>query len=81
LGLFAKKFVSCPMCQQELAAKENKLSHYATHAIRTDSGDYGWKCPCGEADGYWDSDFGAAAGMAQHFANRHGIYMTVSLGQ
>lgn len=69
------------MCSEGLPAKDNELMHYASHAIRTDSGDYGWQCPCGEADGYWKDDFAAGAGSADHFSKRHGIPMSTSLGQ
>jgi len=83
VGIFSKKSktVACPMCSEELPLRQNKLMHYASHAIRTDAGDYGYKCGCGEADGYWPTDVGAAAGMADHFAKRHGISQSVSLGQ
>lgn len=83
MGLFSKqsKTVVCPICNADLPLRENKLMHYATHAIPTEKGDYGFKCGCGEADGYWPTDFGAAAGMAAHFEHRHGISQSISLGQ
>ena len=68
------------MCGDQLPVKQNKISHYSAHAIKTDNGDYGWSCPCGEKDGYWPSDMGAAAGMTDHFARAHGISQTVSMG-
>ena len=70
----------CPMCQEELAFKDNRFSHFAIHAIESSNGDFSWKCPCGEADGYWPTEIGAAAGMTEHFARRHGIPQTVSMG-
>jgi len=81
VGLFGKKMVTCPMCGDGLPAKENKLAHYGSHAVRSPDGECGWQCPCGESDGYWKDEIGAAAGMADHFSKRHGISMSVSLGQ
>jgi hypothetical protein len=74
------KFIRCPMCDEDLPMKDNKVMHFASHAVKTDNGDYGWKCPCGEEDGFWPTNFGAAAGMTDHFARRHNISQTVSMG-
>ncbi len=80
MPLFGKKLVTCPMCDEGLPVRENKLMHYASHAVQVQSGQYGWKCGCGEEDGLWESDIGAAAGIAEHFARRHGISQSVTLG-
>ena len=75
------KSVACPIFTQELPIRENKLTHYASHAAQTNSGNYDYRYRCGEADGYWPTHFRAAAGMADHFAKRYDIFQAVSLGQ
>jgi hypothetical protein len=80
MALFGNRLTTCPLCGAGLPAKENKLSHYAGHAIASDNGDYYWECTCGEKDGYWNETTGVAASLAQHFAHRHGISLSESMG-
>jgi hypothetical protein len=79
-GKKADKVIMCPICKEGLPERQNKVSHYASHAIQTEQGDYIWKCSCGEEDGAWKDEMGAGAGLAQHFEQRHGISMVASLG-
>jgi len=76
--VFKHKFVDCPICKEPLPLRGNKMPHYGKHVL-TEEGAFGYRCPCGEAR-FWADKVFVEVGMAQHFADRHGISTNVSQG-
>ena len=76
MALFSKKTpVLCPVCSEPFGKGVNVMSHNMQHALPAKDGGGGfmWRCSCGEEDGVWDSDAGAAAGLTMHMTSRHGV--------
>jgi hypothetical protein len=73
MGLFGKKQETCPICDAGIS-KGGLMMHNLGHAVpATDGPGYMWKCACGEKDGVWDAETGAAAGLTMHMSQRHGL--------
>jgi hypothetical protein len=81
MGLFGKKQLStCPICGTGMEeGVSNTMAHCASHVLQIPpgygdlSGQWTWECVCGPADMIWPHDIGAAAGLALHLQQRHGI--------
>jgi hypothetical protein len=76
MGIFSKnKGVVCAVCKEELGRQPNMLLHNLNHVIPSPDGGsgFGWRCGCGEVDGVWDQQAGAAAGLTDHMQKRHGL--------
>lgn len=79
MGVFSKKLVTCPICEAGLPKNENKFDHWESHVRQISpghgdaSGQYTWECSCGPSGMKWPKIGGAAAGMALHMLQRHGI--------
>lgn len=76
-GLFGRRTVPCPICQQELVKSENKMDHWIGHARPIPSGAgagcFTWRCVCGPADMIWEKDHQAGAALAVHMMQRHSL--------
>jgi hypothetical protein len=66
---------TCPVCGAALGLGTSVMMHNLDHALPAEDGESGymWRCGCGEADGVWDNEMGAAAGLTVHMQQRHGI--------
>jgi hypothetical protein len=78
MGLFSKKQIICPICQQNIV-KVDRFEHWLTHVRQIPpgqgdaSGQYTWECVCGPAELKWPRASGAAAGLGLHMEERHAI--------
>ncbi len=79
MGLFSKKLITCPICDEGLPKNENKFGHWESHCCEFPpgegdaSGQFTWECNCGPSGMKWPHVGGAAARMALHMQQRHGI--------
>lgn len=83
MGFFGKrtKMISCPICRNEFESTSTgaRLNHWEQHVRPIPegqgeaSGQYTWECACGPSGMKWPRIGDAAAGMALHMNNRHGI--------
>jgi Protein of unknown function (DUF2510) len=73
-----EKGSACPICGESLGRAPDLLvlaEHNLRHVIPSRDGGpgYEWQCSCGEVDGIWNLNMGAAGGLAQHMQQRHGL--------
>lgn len=80
MGLFSREPMLCPICQQDLAKVDSRMSHWIRHVTLIESGEgsgsYTWRCTCGPADMYWPNRGSARAGLAVHMSDKHQIGIT-----
>ena len=66
--------VICPICDEPGA---DQPAHWESHTFEIETGEgigrYTWACSCGPADGFWPSLSNAAAGLALHLKQQHGV--------
>ena len=82
MGLFSKrvKTITCPICSSEIEQSTGaQLGHWESHVWQIPegqgdaSGQYSWDCVCGPAGLKWPKPDHAAAGLAVHMMERHGV--------
>lgn len=84
VGLFRSKprpGATCPLCNEEMV-KGSSLAHWEKSHVQeigpgqgVASGQFTWTCTCGPAGMKWERETAAAAGLAMHMQEKHGIQM------